>query len=235
MIRFMEGESTRSGADISAYLRADLPACGWREMATRCRSASSPGTRRRVTSARQPRGNARNSSSGARPFMASTRPFAASRCHGAQHHGVEIFLARVALGARRHRRGVADIQRRDAFGHETDLLLRTVDEHEAALRAGDSERNPGKSSAGSNVDDPARGAQVRCHRQAVEHVQRQDAIGRIDGRQVHLRVAFAQQQRVAPENVHLRLIENDTELPAAGIEPRFPGRLVDFSLQRAPP
>ena len=51
---------------------------------------------------------------------------------------------------------------------------------------------PGKPAARAHVDDASRIAEVRRDRQAVEHVQREDAFGRDDGREVHVLVAFAQ-------------------------------------------
>ena len=73
-----------------------------------------------------------------------------------------------------------------------------------------------------------RRAEMRRHRQAVEHVQRQDAFERDDRRQIHASIALAQHLREAPQQGELRLVEIDAELIAAGVEARLPAALVGF-------
>src|SRR5262249_44943795 len=105
---------------------------------------------------------------------------------------------------------------------------------ELPLRRSHGQWHARESAARAHVDDALRVAEIRQYREAVEHVQRENAFERGDRGEIHVLVALTQHVRIAPQRVELRLVEVHAEIPAAGIEARFPARLVELRVGHRP-
>ena len=165
---------------------------------------------------RQPRGTVRSSSAGCRPFIAINRPSGATRWPALCSTSTRLPTARTitasyfgsSRSSARTATALAFVMPSCSMASFTKRIFFCVPS--MSMNSGPGTR-PRAAARGNRRQCPRRGwfgvQQVRHDRQAVEHVQREDAFGGHDGGEVHVFVALTQQKAETPELVDLSVVE----------------------------